>query len=245
MTLVHEEIADGVHYRVQDGETGRELWIDDVLHSRASDAHFSGTLWETLALPALLTARPVDSVLVLGLGGGAVVHTLRRLVSPARIVAIELDPVVARIAHEHFDVAGPDLEVRLGDAFDYVRGDEIESFDVVLDDVFGQREGLPLRDERLDGEWWPAVGALVAPGGALVVDFGDGGDLVGSSLCQNVGLRWLFPEAWVAWGEEHENAVACLLREPLTDTPEALLGAHAPIGEAAGRAAFERLWPTS
>lgn len=245
MSLVHEETADGVHYRVQDGADGRELWIDDVLHSRTSDAHFAGTLWELLAVPALLTKRPVDSALLLGLGGGAAVHALRRLVGPARMLAIELDPVVARIAHQQFDVAGSDLEVRIGDAFEYVRSDDIVSFDLVIDDVFGQRAGLPLRDERLDGDWWAAVGALVAPGGALVVDFGDGGDLVGSSLCQDVGLRWSFPEAWAAWGHEHENAVAVLLREPTTDDPAKLLAAHATIGDGAGQVAFERLWPTS
>lgn len=84
-----------------------------------------------------LSDPPPRSVLALGLGGGSVVHVLRkekRMTAP--ITAVELDPVMVGIARRYFDLDRfPDVNVITGDAVIQVHAIQ-HRYDLVLVDLF-------------------------------------------------------------------------------------------------------------
>jgi spermidine synthase len=66
----------------------------------------------------------VKNVLLLGLGGGSVIKSLRHVFHyESGIVAVEIDPVIIQIATEEFGVIADDrTEIVCADAFEYVTG---------------------------------------------------------------------------------------------------------------------------
>ena len=96
----------------------------------------TGSVWDGLAagLLALPPARR-RSVLLLGLGGGSAARVARALAPRARIVGVEIDPAVVRLARRWFDLDALGVEVVIADAARFLartRG----RFDAVIEDVF-------------------------------------------------------------------------------------------------------------
>src|SRR5699024_10530000 len=79
----------------------------------------------------------VRSVLVLGMGGGSVIESLRTKFNYTYpIVAVEIDPVVIEIAEEEFGItAYSDLEVVCVDAAQFLEESK-QNFDLIIVDLF-------------------------------------------------------------------------------------------------------------
>ena len=110
--------------------------------------------------------RP-SSTLVLGLGGGTVVHLLYERFGPFPVVGVERDPAVVALARSHFgfdDLEARGLEVVLGDAFEYVARCE-RTFDLVLVDLY---DGLQPAKGFLAKPFLRKVRSLLNPGGMAV-----------------------------------------------------------------------------
>lgn len=110
--------------------------------------------------------REIQSVLVLGLGAGSVVHILRRDCGVrAPITALEIDPVVVELARAQFGLGRwKNLEVVVADAVEWVESSQ-RRFDLVVVDLFHEAEvPAACRTPRFSH----ALGAHLAPGGLLV-----------------------------------------------------------------------------
>lgn len=79
----------------------------------------------------------VDSILLLGLGGGCILASLKeRYDCHAPVTALELDPVVIDIAEKEFGITeDEDLEIIQGDAYDFVLSTK-DSFDLCIIDIY-------------------------------------------------------------------------------------------------------------
>lgn len=79
----------------------------------------------------------IKSVLVLGLGGGSVIATIREdFNSQAFIAAVETDPVIIEIARKDFEIYRyPNLVITNSDALDFVSQTQ-SGFDLVIVDLF-------------------------------------------------------------------------------------------------------------
>ena len=122
---------------VGEDEGRRALLVDGVVQSvAAGDA--AGGYWAAM-LPSVRPRR----ALVLGLGGGTVVHLLRRRFGEVPIVGVEVDPAVLALARAEFGLdpspgsgqALPGLEAHLGDAFAFVEACT-DCFDYVCVDLY-------------------------------------------------------------------------------------------------------------
>lgn len=116
---------------------GLELRIDGTQASvrRFGDA-VTGVLWWALAAPVLLLERrPRRQVLLLGLGAGSVAQAVRALDPDARIVGVELDPGVVRLARRHFGLDRLGVELVIGDALEFLKRDR-QRFDLIVEDLF-------------------------------------------------------------------------------------------------------------
>lgn len=131
-----------------------------------ANANYSyGTLQRVLRYGLLFApVQPTGPVLLLGLGGGSVVPTLRQergVTGP--ITAVELDPVVIQVAADEFGIrTGPGLNVICADAFAWVATAPVATFELVVVDLFLD---LALPAELGEAGFWQNLLRLTRPGG--------------------------------------------------------------------------------
>jgi len=113
-------------------------------------------------------------VVVVGLGGGAMVRFLRHHEPELLVDAVEIDPLVVKIAAEQFGTRPDDkLSITTADGIDYLKGTDTR-YDVIYLDAFlkpsaeTDATGVPLRlkTERFYG----GLKDKLSPGGVVVVN---------------------------------------------------------------------------
>lgn len=126
------------------GNTVR-LYSNGVLHSQYNPNYLiSGAIWDLLVLPGFFLKVPPKRVLVLGLGGGTVVHLIRHFFPECEIVCIERESLHIKIAKRFFNIP-KNVTIIQGDAYAELKKLRMK-FDWVLDDVFQHVSGEPERD---------------------------------------------------------------------------------------------------
>lgn len=173
MAVVWQYSNAECQYEVRVAGNSRRLYKDGVFHSQWNPLRpLSNGVWDLLFLPALFRDPcSVKKVLVLGVGGGAVLNTFGALLNPSEIVGIELDPIHLKVANEFFLL--PDLPVTLhqADAISWVKRYRGKGFDVVIEDLFTEIDGEPVRVAEANKSWFQSLRKLLRPGGTLVVNF--------------------------------------------------------------------------
>ena len=114
-----------------------EFRVTGATHAWWHRQHFlTGLAWDNIAAGILSNPGTVRSVLMLGLGGGTSLRTLRHLLPDAELVAVEIDPDMISLAREfmHLDAIGADIVT--ADAYAWLKANS-RRFDVVFDDVYG------------------------------------------------------------------------------------------------------------
>lgn len=96
---------------------------------------FTGFSWDAQTASLLFRRRPIESILILGLGGGTIARQCRMLYRGAVIIGVEIDPWVIQMAHDYFGLNSLNVEVVNSSADDYL--DQCETkFDAIIDDVW-------------------------------------------------------------------------------------------------------------
>jgi SAM-dependent methyltransferase len=145
-----------------------ELRVRDTFASYYEPGRtLTGSVWDALAASLLALERVrAPSVLLLGLGAGSAARVARALAPRARIVGVEIDPEVVRLARRHFELDRLGVEVVQADASAYLAR-ERERFDAVLDDVFVGRGRAVRKPAWILAGGLAAAAARVRPGGVL------------------------------------------------------------------------------
>ena len=176
--LEHEEVSALSRLRIRrDGDVRAMTFVRDngqeVVQSRVSL-----TAPHTLLSPyargmfASYLYQPEPSrVLIVGLGGGAMVRFLTHHEPQVRIDAVEIDPAVVRLADEYFGVrSGGNVRVHTGDAVEFVESTE-DRYDLILMDAFlrpssdTDTTGVPTRLKTL--AFLDRLKRTLAPGGVV------------------------------------------------------------------------------
>lgn len=86
-------------------------------------------------------SRQAKSALVLGLGGGAIIHHLRHFYPQLSITAVEKEEKIAVVAKEYFAIEKNNgrFSIKIMDALDFVRTCR-RKFDVIFVDIFGSND---------------------------------------------------------------------------------------------------------
>ncbi len=94
---------------------------------------------------AKIDLQKVENLLLLGMGGGSIIKTLRNNFEYYNsIVAIEIDPEIIKLAREEFGINNSgNLKIIHEDALDYVKKSE-ERFELIVIDLFIDTQVPPL-----------------------------------------------------------------------------------------------------
>ena len=190
---------------------GRELRIDGTFASWwAPGSLVTGGVWDALAAPVLmLPPARRRALLVLGLGGGSAARVLRALAPQARIVGVERDPEVLRVAKRRLGLSALGVEVVQADARVYLARLR-RRFDLIIEDLFvgsGRRVHKP---DWLAGAVLARLASRLTPGGLLVSNALDEAPATASAFAE------LFPVSLCLAVRDFDNRVLVGGRTPFT-----------------------------
>jgi spermidine synthase len=113
-----------------------------------------------------------QKVLIVGLGGGSMVHFLKHYDPKVKVDVVEIDPQVVKIAAKYFGVrTGGNVNIMTRDAFEYFKKADAK-YDVIYMDAFlkpskdTDTTGVPLRLKTI--KFYKEIQKRLNPGGMVV-----------------------------------------------------------------------------
>lgn len=218
MALLWQHHENGTDYEVRSAGQTRRLYTNGVFHSQYNpNRPVTGNIWDLLLLPAFFKPPgTVRRVLLLGVGGGAVIQLLRRYIQPGLITGVELNPVHLSVARRFFGVKGTDVELVQADAVQWLSAYKGPGFDLVIDDLFSDAGGQPQRAVAVDDQWLPQLEQVLSKAGVLTINFASGKELKRS---MNATRRLLAKHFACVFGmktSQNHNTIAVYTRQPAT-----------------------------
>ena len=140
VVAVEVDSAFGRIFVVDDGRLrhlrfARPDAIDQSVIDREDGRYIAMPHLRAAMLATILVASP-RRALVVGLGGGGFVLALRQRFPALRIDAVEIDPVVVRVACSHFGVGDERLRIYVDDAATFIARHAGGTYDVMLLDAY-------------------------------------------------------------------------------------------------------------
>ena len=118
--------------RVVKRTSGKIIYVDKIEQTGGT---ITGMWQKVFAQKAFQEATP-KKCLLLGLGGGDVIRIIRKIYTGIIITAVEIDPVMIKIAGIHFGLTNSyDLKIIRQDAYQWI-GKIPEKFDLIVIDLF-------------------------------------------------------------------------------------------------------------
>jgi spermidine synthase len=221
MAIVWQKIVDNVNYEVrQAGKTVR-LYTDGVFHSQYHPhRHILGGIWDLLVLPSFFyDSDTLQRILLLGVGGGSVIHHLQQFHAPLEITGIELNPVHIDIAQKYFKINDSLATIVESDAVVWLEKYNGPKFDIIIDDLFGEHEGEPVRAVEANPEWFSLLDKNITEQGMLVSNFVSPRNLKECGYFQSRSTANKFDAAIQFTLPAYENAIGAFIKKPV-DTAE-------------------------
>ncbi|MBA56483.1 MAG: hypothetical protein CMK89_18690 [Pseudomonadales bacterium] len=216
MAIEFDRVHQGRHYQVRSAGRTRRLYTDGVFHSQYNPNHpVTGSVWDLLFLPSqFYLPEDIRRVLVLGVGGGAVIHMLNRFMQPESIVGVELSKLHIQLARRYFDLKYPNLELVQANAIDWMIEYQGEPFDLIIDDLYFEEEGEPQRAIAADASWFDLLTEHLTDQGALVMNFVNYREWRNSAYFSEEFVRESFASVYQFATPTCHNAVVGFLRKP-------------------------------
>lgn len=213
MGLLWQKKTADTHYEVRNAGKSLRLYTNGVFHSQYHPQQpLTGYVWDLLMLPVFFyPPNAIKRVLVLGVGGGAVFHSLRHFIQPELVVGVELDAMHVHIAQRYFGIKGRGIELHRADAMHWLAHYAGKKFDLIIDDVFAEQDGQPLQVTAATQTWMSLLRRHLSPRGMIVKNFADQKSL--SQAVQLGHIKQGFRSAFVLAGAKDQNRVTALLRQ--------------------------------
>lgn len=221
MAILWEKTIATDHYQVKTAGNTRRIYKNGVLHSQFNPQRlFTGSVWDLLSVPVLFyPANSLKRVLLLGVGGGTVVHQLQHMSANSRIIGVDLDKTHLMLARRFFALEkSKRLKLHHAEAKSWIRENSNVKFDLIIDDIFSERDGEPVRAIRSDKEWVQLLLSRLNDDGLLVQNYADREDLVNSAAITNEPLRKFFKSRFRLTTAHYENNIAVLSRRKIRET---------------------------
>lgn len=216
MAVLWSHAVDGNHYEVRSAGATLRLYRNGVNHSQWNpERPLGGSIWDLIALPAIQRAQgSVRDALILGFGAGTVARQLIELADVGRVVGVEMDPMHLSVADGFFECS-EGCELVAGDAVEWVYDEAEEaSYDLIVDDLYGEEEGIPERFAPMDADWCRKLASLLRPSGLLVFNMIEPEKVRHMPPLRERSLKKRFPYSIVYHIDGYENRVLALSDEP-------------------------------
>ena len=230
MALLWKKTVKGSLYEVRTSGSSIRLYTDGVFHSSYNPRNpVTGNAWDLLMLPAFFYPDcTVKNILVLGVGGGAVIHLLNKFIQPDSIIGIEINKTHIVIAKRFFNLRYKNLKLVHADAIDWLKKYQGPAFDMIIDDLFIEDSGEPVAAIGANTSWFTLMLKHLNREGVIVKNFTEHKDFNNSSPVKNKTMKKRFKSLFSFSVTHNENLVAAYLtktaessylRKRLVETP--------------------------
>lgn len=214
MALIWQKQLHGNRYEVRSHGRTRRLYTNGVCHS---DYHpqrvLTRSIWDCLFLPLLLPpTEQLARVLVLGVGGGSVIHLIQRHLPQAEVTGVELSAVHLDVARRYFGLHAADLQQ--ADAADWLQAYDGPPFDAIIDDLFLETGHAARRAIAADADWFRLLLSRLARGGVITMNLADDQELKHCGWYTHATVRRQLPGAFALRTPLLHNVVGAYLRAP-------------------------------
>ncbi len=155
---------DDAHYLVfNEGGAVQSVW-------KKGSVWNGGNYWDVTALAPLLLKEGGAKTLLLGLAGGTVPRAMQTLYADDaqfHIDAVEIDPLVTKVADDYFGLPHEKLSVHGGDARTAITFGE-EKYDLIMIDAYANQMYIPFH--LATQEFFSAVRERLTPRGFVVMN---------------------------------------------------------------------------
>ena len=219
MAILWQKTIKNTHYEVRTAGQTRRLYSDGVFHSQFNpERAITGGVWDLLMLPTFF--YPPDSiqrVLVLGVGGGAVIHQLQRYIKPSEIIGVELNPTHIMVAKRYFAVTNKLATLVKADAIEWLGNYTGPAFDLIIDDLFGEDKGEPVRAVKANKAWFEKLNSHLSEDGLLVMNFVSKKDLKNCAAISYKKIANYFSTSFQFTLPHYDNAIGAFLKKSSTN----------------------------
>lgn len=214
MAVIWSKNVNGKRYEVRRAGSSVRLYTDGVFHSQFNpNTPFSANLWALLLLPACwLPVGAVRRVLVLGVGGGAVIRLSHELLAPDAVIGVDNCRTHLHIARRFFGVGAARAALVHADARGWLDAYSGPPFDLVIDDLFGEAGGDPVRAVAADRSWMASLARHLTPTGVLAMNFVETPELRDAVCHVRGNPSWGFDHVFRLDLPAYENAVGAFVR---------------------------------
>ncbi len=212
MALVWQQCSGGNHYEVRSAGRTRRLYTNGVCHSDYHpDRAVTRSIWDCLFLPLLFKpAAEIRRVLLLGVGGGSVIHLIQQHLPAAQVTGVELSGMHLQVAENFFDLR--DVDLFEAEAGCWLQGYAGEPFDAIIDDLFLEEGSEARRAIDANAEWFRLLLSHLAPYGVITMNLPDYSSLRCSGWSTRKTLRRRLPAAFALRTPLLNNVVGAFLR---------------------------------
>ena len=214
MALVWKKQTRDTLYEVRSAGRSLRLYTNGVFHTQYNPGNpLTGHIWDLLMLPVFFQSPDtIRRVLVLGVGGGAVIQLLKTFVAPQQIVGVELDRVHLQVARQFFALRDRSIQLIAADAVDYVRQYRGPAFDLIIDDLFMEQNGEPVPVVAANARWFDRLSRILSGQGMIVRNFVSREDVRQSAGLSHPRVSKRFVSVFQLTTEFNENFAVAYLR---------------------------------
>jgi spermidine synthase len=174
MAVIWKKIKGNTKYKVTKAGNAVRLYRNKVLHSQWNASKpVSGKLWDLFLLSSFDNNKPINNVLVLGAGGGAIINLIHHFFPKCHVDAIDLDKTHLYVARKHFKVSKKYCRLIHDDVKNWLEINQGKKYDLIIDDVFFESDSIPYRSIQAQALWVENLLARLTKQGALVINFAD------------------------------------------------------------------------
>ncbi len=217
MALLWQKKTRDTLYQVRSAGNTVRLYSNNVFHSQWNSRRpVNGDIWDLLFLPIFFHSdiKKIKNVLVLGVGGGAVINQLNSFFDHLFIQGIELDKNHIRIAKSWFKVDTTKVNFVCADALEWVTEakDKTNKFDLIIEDIFSSSMQGPSRAICADNCWFNALAKLLTSRGLLVMNFESSKQFKNCELTQIAKKSKVIKDVFYFSHAKYENCIGVYCR---------------------------------
>lgn len=214
MAVIWKQQTQGRSFEVRTAGNAKRLYTNGVFNSQYNPTNLvTHAVWDLLSIPALiLHPKPIERVLVLGVGGGTVFHQLDAWAAPSSITGVELCKTHIKIAKKFFDLKKPHHQLIHGDAIEYVNEYKGAKFDLIIEDLYIEGDTEAHRAIPANNQWMKKLGQLLTRDGVLVMNFYSKADLDQCGYRNSKPVQGRFPYALQLTTKRYDNRVLAFTR---------------------------------
>ena len=223
MAIVWEKKYYGQHYEVRTAGKSVRLYKDGVLHSQFNERQpITGQVWDLLTLPAFFYPKDsIQRILVMGVGGGTVIRQLNLFFQAQEIIGVDLDPIHLQVAKRFFGLnKQKNVTLHCDDAVAWLKEYQGPPFDMIIEDIFTEEQGEPVRAIKADKTWARCIMNNLSEQGLAVLNFTSGPEAKKSAFISQANIKSSLESCYLFACLRNVNVVGAFLKRKTT--PKAL-----------------------